>query len=127
MATQFINYRGKEYPIKLGHYSMRRFAEEHEGATLQDAKENAVLYEHLIFYALKNGARAERHELDLTFEDMVDVLDDCMLSFLAAIPKFFPDDIPEEIKEEISKLTEEGGKETKKSSQSTGTGSKDKP
>ena len=126
MAVQYLKYRDKEYPIKLGHHSMRRFQDEHN-AKLEDARENIGLYEHLLFYALKQGARVERQELDLEFDDMVDVLDDCQLAFMNAIPKFFPDDIPDDIKEEIEKLSElqegEGKQKTKKQ---TGTKSKDK-
>jgi len=124
MAVQYLNYNGKEYPIKLGHHSMRRFQEEH-GAGLEDAKDNAELYEHLVFLALKQGARRERTELDLEFDDMVDVLDECQLEFIAAIPKFFPQDIPDDIKEEILKLQEVEGKKPKMKRQ-TGTSSKAK-
>lgn len=123
MAVQFLKYKNKEYPIKLGHHSMRRFQEE-QNASLEDAKENSVLYEHLLFFALKQGARVEKTDLDLEFDDMIDVLDDCQLEFISAIPKFFPEDIPEDIKKEIAdleKLQVEEGKQTKKQ---TGTKSK---
>lgn len=106
---------------------MRRFQDEHN-VTLEDAKENSELYEHLLFYALKQGARVMRQELDLEFEDMIDVLDDCQMEFIGAIPKFFPGDIPDEIKKEIaelSKLQEEEGKP--KTKKQTGTKSKPKP
>lgn len=104
---------------------MRRFQEEHN-ASLEDARENSILYEHLLFFALQQGARVMKTELDLVFDDMIDVLDDCQLEFISAIPKFFPEDIPDDIKKEIEdleKLREGEGKQTKKQ---TGTGSKGK-
>ena len=125
--VQYLKYRGKEYPIKLGNYSLRRFQQEH-GVDLKDAKEDESLYESLLFFALKQGARYEKQELDLEMEDMVDMLDDCMMDFVASIPKFFIDSIPEELREEIEKeLAKLGvGEATKKEKQPTGTGSKRK-
>ncbi len=117
MAVQFLTYRGKKYPIKLGQYSMQRFQEEH-GAQMEDLDENTALFEPLIFFALKQGARVEKQELDLTEEDMVDFLDDCMMDFVDKIPKFFPDADPKEF---AVKIKEVGGKKR------TGTKSVDTP
>lgn len=105
MAVQYLNYDGKKYPVKLGHYSLRLFQQEH-GASLEDAQKDMKLFQHLIWKALNQGARKTKEELDLEFEDMVDVLDECMIEFALAIPKFFPsqEDIPEELKEELGKL-----------------------
>lgn len=126
--VQYLKYRGKEYPIKLGNYSLRRFQEEN-GVDLSNAKEDESLYEPLLFFALKQGARYEKQELDLVREDMIDVLDDCMMEFIQAIPKFFIDSIPEELREqfetELSKLVVEEAKKPKVKKQ-TGTSSKPK-
>lgn len=106
MAVQFLTYRGKKYPIKLGQYSMQRFQEEHD-AQIEDLDQNTALFEPLVFFALKQGARVEKQELDLTEEDMVDFLDDCMMDFVDKIPKFFPGVDPEEF---AVKIKEVGGK-----------------
>ena len=113
--VQYLQYYDKKYPIKLGHYSLRLFQQEHN-ASLAEAQEDMVLFQHLLFLALKQGARIEKQDLDLVMEDMVDMLDECMIDFAMAIPKFFPTkgDIPEELKEELEKLQEAGGKEQKK-------------
>jgi len=127
MAVQFLKYREKEYPIKLGNYSLRRFQKEH-GVELANIKDDESLYEPLLFFALKQGARYEKKPLDLEEADMIDMLDDCMMDFVKSIPEFFVDSIPEELQEEfkkeLAKLQEAGGKE--KEVKQTGTKSKRK-
>jgi len=111
--VQFLTYYDKKYPIKLGHYSLRLFQQEHN-ASIAEAQEDMRLFQHLLFLALNQGARIEKQELDLELEDMVDMLDECMIDFALAIPKFYPskEDIPEELKDELAKLQEEGGTQT---------------
>jgi len=114
--VQYLQYYDKKYPIKLGHYSLRLFQQEHN-ASLAEAQEDMVLFQHLLFLALKQGARVEKQDLDLVLDDMVDMLDECMIDFAMTIPQFFPskEDIPEELKEELAKLQAEGGKQMEKS------------
>ena len=116
--VQYITYKKKKYPIKLGQYSLRRFEEE-QNAKLADLETNIRLYEPLLFYCLKQGARYENQSLDLEMEDMPDVLDECMVDFSIAFSKFFETDIPEDIRQQMEKLAEGGG-------QQTGTGSRAK-
>lgn len=106
--VQYIKYNKKKYPILLGNYSLAVFQQE-QGAVLSDLKENVRLYEPLLFYALKQGAKFEHQELDLTEDDMVFVLDQCLVQFIQSFPKFFPEQIPEELQQQLGKLEEEGG------------------
>jgi len=89
MAVEYIKYKNKKYPVKLGYYALMMLQKEH-GVSMEGIEGNIALYEPLLFYSLEQGAKATKQELTLTRDDMIDVLDDCFFQFIELIPKFFP-------------------------------------
>jgi len=89
--VQFINYQEKKYPIKIGYYVLKMLKVD-TGKSLEDAGgDNFEIYETLLFYALKQGAKLQGEEFTFTKEQMEDVLDECFFEFVELIPTFFPD------------------------------------
>jgi len=91
MAVEFIKYKNKKYPVKLGYYALMMLQKEH-GVSMEGIEGDISLYEPLLFYALQRGAKVTKQEFTLTKDDMVDVLEDCFFQFVSLIPKFFPVD-----------------------------------
>ena len=99
--VEHITYQGERLPVKLGYYALKMLQQEH-GVNLNETTEGPLeLYEPMIYYALKQGFKAEKKEFTFEMDDMVDILDDCLFEFIALIPKFFP--------EEMAKLMGAGG------------------
>jgi len=99
--VEYITFKGKKYPVLLGHYSLRKFQQMH-GYSVQDASDNVEIYEELLWMALEQGAIYEEKELELKKEQMGVMLDQCMLEFIGHFPKFLEvsdDDFLEKIKE----------------------------
>ena len=88
--VEFISYQKKKYPIKLGYYVLKMLKAE-TSKNLEDIGGDLEIYETLLFYALKQGAKIEGMEFKFTKEDMEQVLDECFFDFVELIPKFFPD------------------------------------
>jgi hypothetical protein len=62
------------------------------GKNLEDIGANDFdVYETLLFFGLKQGAKLQKEEFTFTKEDMEQVLDECFYEFIELIPKFFPD------------------------------------
>ncbi len=88
--VEFITYKKKKYPIKLGYYTLKMLKVE-TGKDFDGIKgDDFDVYETLLFYALKQGAKVTEVEFTFKKEDMEDVLDDCFFDFIELIPKFFP-------------------------------------
>ena len=49
-----------------------------------------TIFEILLFYAMKQGAKYTEQEFTFTKDDMEMILDDCFFEFVALIPSFFP-------------------------------------
>lgn len=87
-----IVFKEKKYPIKIGYYTIKMLKAE----TNKDIEEvfaegtDLVIFETLLFYALKQGCKYTGEEFTFTKEDMEDVLDDCFFEFVEMIPAFFP-------------------------------------
>ena len=104
MSVEHITYKKKRLPVKLGYYALKMLHKEHS-ATIDQVQSDISLYEPLLYYSLVQGHKVEKKDLELTLEDMEEVLDDCFFEFVALIPKFFP---------ELEKMMGEGGTLTKK-------------
>lgn len=88
--VEFITYQKKKYPIKIGYYVLKMLKVETK-KNLEDIGGDIEIYETLLFYALKQGAKIEGVDFNFTKEDMEQVLDECFFDFVELIPKFFPD------------------------------------
>lgn len=91
---EYINYKGKKYPIRISTYAMKMLQKETD-KTVDDLMNvnDIALYEPLLYYAMVAGAKAEGSELDILREDVEWVLDECFIEFVKLIPKFFPEDV----------------------------------
>ena len=93
--VEWIEINGKEYPIRIGYYVMKR-VKEVTGKSLQDAfkeaDDNIEIHETILWAALKTGAYAEKQELDLNEDDIAFILDTCFEKYLKVFSsdKFFP-------------------------------------
>lgn len=89
--VEYINYKKKKYPVRISYYALKMFKKE-TGKSFEEMDNNMEMdvYETIIYYSLVSGARADEEELDLTKEDMVDVLDECFMDFVKLVTKFFP-------------------------------------
>jgi len=98
MNTQQIKVGEKLYPVKYGFNALRIFCKE-SGIELQDIEKIAqsMSLDHainLVWAGLKDGARVEKIEFDLTIEDVADMMDEdntvitqCMELFIASFVK----------------------------------------
>lgn len=95
--VQFITYKKKKYPIKVGYYALKHASQELRKDTQSADLDMETLmsgnmenYEPLLYHALVMGARLESKELTLAREDMEFVLDECLFEFIEILPTFFP-------------------------------------
>lgn len=99
-----IVFRGEKYPVKIGYYTIKMLKAE-TGKEIEDVFAEGVdlvIFETLLFYALKQGCKytgvpfewvtGEDGDAPIPFtKDMMeDVLDDCFFEFVELIPAFFP-------------------------------------
>ena len=95
MSVEFITYKEKKYPIKVGYYALKHAGKELsvDGKAMDMDKllsgemEN---YEPLLFHALVMGHRLEGRVMELKREDMEYMLDECLFKFITVLPNFFP-------------------------------------
>ena len=90
MSVQYIKYKNKKLPVKLGYYALKRLQEEH-GASMEDMQGDISLYEPMLFYSLEKGHQLEKKEFTFKLEDMEGVLEEGFFQFVGLIPSFFPD------------------------------------
>ena len=131
MATvKFLNYNGVRLPFKLGVFTMMLAQE--EGGVVMGAKGlqnedgtnlTASQYIPLLFLALEQGHRITKKPFEFEHEDMHDILNECFMDFVTAIPSFFPEaeDMLEKVTVEAGKILAEKQKKTlaKKTTKST--------
>lgn len=118
--VETVTIRGKEYPIKVGYYVMKKVKEKTDGLGLQEAiqkareEEDFAIYETILYATLRQGAWEEDQELDLKEEDMEMALGSCFFEFAQkmASGKFFPSE--EEVEDAMGKLAEVEEQETMK-------------
>lgn len=111
--VETVKIRGKEYPIKVGYYVMKKVKERTGGLSLREAikkaqeSEDTEIYETLLYAALKQGAWEEDKELDLKEDEMEMALGSCFFEFAQkmASGKFFPKQ-SEEMEDAMGKLAE---------------------
>lgn len=102
MAVEYIKYKNKKLPVKVGYYVLKRMQTEH-GVDLNTTQEGIVVYEPMLFYALEQGHKLTKKNFPFKMEDMEDILDECLFDFLEILPRFFP--------EEMAKMMGVGGQE----------------
>lgn len=98
MDTQLIKVGEKTYPVKYGFNALRMFCNE-SGIELQDLEQiaSSMKIDHainLVWAGMKDGARIEKQDFDLTPEDIADLMDEdntlinqCMELFVASFIK----------------------------------------
>ena len=93
---EYINYKNKKYPVRVGYYALKHTSAflKTKGKPDLDIEDifsgDIEVYEPLLFFSLQMGAKASDSILELTMEDMEDVLDYCLFEFAEIVPKFFP-------------------------------------
>jgi len=87
MSVKYIKYNEKQYPVKLGVFSLQEM-QNRDGIDLSDMETNISLYKPVLFLALQLGARIKKEPLELLEEDMDLVLDECMVEFSLMIPEW---------------------------------------
>ncbi len=97
---KYITYQKKKYPVRLAYRALKMF-ELDTGVTsdeLSTGKGKIEYYETLLFHGLVSGQRAIDKKKEMPFEkdEMIDILDECWLEFLAMFKDFFPEDDKEE-------------------------------
>lgn len=88
MDIAHIEYKGKQYPIRISYYVMKMLKAK-TGKNIEELGEDMALYEDLLYYALESGAKYTGVEMKLNLDEMEDALDHCFLDFVALIPQFF--------------------------------------
>lgn len=101
--VRYLKYKDEELPVKLGYYALKMLQQEKK-AGLEDLAVKISLYEPLLFYALKMGAKMEGIDFKWKIGQMADILEDNFMTFINMIPEFFPSE------EEVKKPEEEGRK-----------------
>lgn len=98
MNTHKVKVRDKLYPVKYGFNALRVFCNA-SGIELQDIEKIATSMSldhaiNLVWAGLKDGARVEKQEFDLTIEDIADMMDEdntlitqCMELFISSFVK----------------------------------------
>jgi len=89
--VEFISYQKKKYPIKLGYYVLKMLKAETGKNFEEIGAQDFEIYETLLFYSLKQGAKVQEVDFTFTKDDMEQILDECFFEFVELIPKFFPD------------------------------------
>lgn len=98
MNTHKVKVGDKLYPVKYGFNALRVFCNA-SGIELQDIEKIATSMSldhaiNLVWAGLKDGARVEKQEFDLTIEDIADMMDEdntlitqCMELFISSFVK----------------------------------------
>lgn len=98
MDTQLIKVGEKAYPVKYGFNALRLFCNK-SGIELQELEQiaSSMKIDHainLVWAGMKDGARVEKQEFDLTPEDIADLMDEdntlinqCMELFVTSFIK----------------------------------------
>ena len=103
--VDFITYKEKEYPVKVGYYAFKRMQDlkKGKGGSIADLDGDLKLYEPLLFYSLQKGAKLENVPMEFKLSDMEDVLEDVLFNqFMDIVAGAFDDD--------AAKKKEAGGK-----------------
>jgi len=96
--TEFIKYKDKDYPVKMGYYALKHTSREMKAKnkdelTMDNLSDSDIeTLEPMLFYSLKMGAHLENETLDLKREDMEFMLDEVMNEFVAIISKMKVDE-----------------------------------
>ena len=90
--VEYIKYQNKEYPVRISYSAIKRIQDTTD-KNISDllAEGDISLYEKLLYYGMRSGAKADKQEFTFEMGDMEDILDECFLDFVKLVPKFFPD------------------------------------
>ena len=91
-----------QLPVRLSYYALKMFQAE-TGRSFMFGNSDELKFEDfeiLLFYSVEKGCKANGRpfthvgtngqEVPFTRDDMVDVLDECLMDFISMIPEFFP-------------------------------------
>lgn len=96
--VEYIEIKGKNYPIRIGYFALKNTSKEMEQKNGNGKKlkiedligDDIEVYEPLLYYSLVQGAKITDQDMDFERDDMEWVLDLVMMDFVSLIPKFFP-------------------------------------
>lgn len=96
---EFITYKEKKHPIRVGYRALKRLKAEHgkDLESLGQEDDAFETYEPLLFYAMESGAKATGVPFKFVLTDMEDVLDECFFEFISLVPKFFPKSMAQDL------------------------------
>lgn len=88
--VEFITINKKQHPIRVG-YSVLKNVKASTGKSIDmESSQDYELYESILFYSLKSGAKSEGISFEWKKEQMEGALDECFFEFINIIPLFFP-------------------------------------
>lgn len=84
-----------DLPIRISYSALKKFQEKTNKSLMDKGGLNDLMsgdLEHLLYFSLESGYRAakRKNEFKFKFEEMEEILDDCMFDFIKLIPEFFP-------------------------------------
>jgi len=97
--VKYINYEGKDYPIRISYYALKKLKETlGRSLSAEDDGTDYEVYETLLFYGLQKGHQKMSPEETFPFkrEDMEDVMDEVYIDFMKLVPQFFSELATEE-------------------------------
>jgi len=107
--VDYITYKEKEYPVKVGYTALKNFqghGKDGKRLSMLDLQDDYSLYEPLLFYSLKKGAQIENVKMEFKITDMEDILEDILFGQ-------FVDIVTNSFEQEASKMTAVGGQKKK--------------
>ena len=85
----FINYKGKELPIRVSYYALKQYQKE-TGKDISSLDDNIENLEILLYHAIVAGHKAEDKECTINRDDIELILDESMTQFNQIILNSFP-------------------------------------
>jgi hypothetical protein len=109
MALEYLTYKDKQVPVKVGYFALKQLQKSTKGKGLAAVGSDLSLYEDLLFYALQRGAKDAGIEFTWKQEDMEDIMEDNFTEFVEIVSAAYADE-PGKMKgvgtgTKVSKLT----------------------
>ena len=102
MSVEFITYKKKKLPVKVGYIALKRMRRETKVDLATGANDDFEIYEPLLYYSLQQGFKIEKKEFTFEREEMEEILEECFFEFTEIVTNFFPPEF-------LAKIMGEGG------------------
>jgi hypothetical protein len=79
---QFLRYKQKKLPYKVGYYALKHYEEETGKPSDQIGSGGLKDFEILLYYALQAGHRDEGRVFEIDRSEMEWILDECFMDFV---------------------------------------------